>query len=220
MSSKPPRRLKLRKNNKNKRFGDMRPDLFCITSTGRLVEKKGFTYLIDALGYLWHTMNIHTMTTIIGDGPLHNELTKRIKDNKMSSYITLVGQKTQPEIKKYLEKTHIFVLPSITSRSGDSEGIANVLKEAMLSVPVVATDHGGNKELIIDEVTGFLVSEKAMKEDTTGEVLARGIVRCINFKNIAHMCKQAQEKVIQEYDMHNIAPQFSELVQQIAEKTA
>jgi colanic acid/amylovoran biosynthesis glycosyltransferase len=220
MRSKPPRLLKLRKNNEDNLFGYMEPDPYHITSTGRLVEKKGFAYLIDALSYLWHTMNIHTMTTIIGDGPLRNELVKRIEDKKMSPFITLVGQKTQPEIKEYLKKTHIFVLSSITSVTGDSEGIANVLKEAMLSVPVVATDHGGNKELIIDEVTGFLVSEKEMKEDTTGEILARGIVRCINFKNIADMYQRAQEKVIQDYDMHNIAPQFSKLVQQIADKTA
>ncbi len=216
MSSKPPRLLKFRKYNENNLFVDP----FLITSTGRLVEKKGFAYLIDALSHLWYSMDIHTKTTIIGDGPLHGELVKRIEDKKMSSYITLVGQKTQPEIKKYLEKTHIFVLPSITSITGDSEGIANVLKEAMLSVPVVATDHGGNKELIIDKVTGFLVSEEEMKKDTTGEILAHGILKCINFKNIADICNQAQEKVIREYDMHNIAPQFSELVQRIAGKTA
>ena len=71
-----------------------------------------------------------------------------------------MGWNSHDAIVKLLHKSHIFVLPSITAQNGTEEGIANALKEAMLSgLPVVTTYHGGNIELI-DDRTGLLVPQR------------------------------------------------------------
>lgn len=65
------------------------------------------------------------------------------------------------DIIKELNTSDIFVLPSVTAQDGDQEGIPNALKEAMaVGLPVIATDHAGNSELIDHMQSGILVEEK------------------------------------------------------------
>jgi len=72
----------------------------------------------------------------------------------------MCGWKNHDEIIQLLDETHILVAPSITAKSGDQEGIPNVVKEAMaMGIPVVSTLHGGIPELVDDGVSGFLVPE-------------------------------------------------------------
>ena len=60
-----------------------------------------------------------------------------------------------------MNKAHIFILPSVTARNNNKEGIANVLKEAMaIGLPVIATHHSGNSELIQNGISGLLVPER------------------------------------------------------------
>lgn len=61
----------------------------------------------------------------------------------------------------FLNQAHICILPSVTARNNNQEGIANVLKEAMaMGLLVIATDHSGNAELIDNGISGLLVPER------------------------------------------------------------
>jgi colanic acid/amylovoran biosynthesis glycosyltransferase len=84
-----------------------------------------------------------------------------IKNLKIENYVTLFGWGTHDQVVAILDKSHIFLLPSITASNGDEEGIANALKEAMaMGLISIGTLHAGTPELIENGVSGFLVPQK------------------------------------------------------------
>jgi colanic acid/amylovoran biosynthesis glycosyltransferase len=131
-----------------------------IVSAGRFVEKKGFAYSIRAVARLVKKFP-QIKYTIIGDGILKNKYKKLINDLQVKENIKLDYWHTHDEYASILDKTHIFIAPSIVAQNNDQEGIPNVLKEAMaMGILVIATNHAGNPELIEDNVSGFLVEER------------------------------------------------------------
>ncbi|MEX1136346.1 MAG: glycosyltransferase [Balneolales bacterium] len=135
-------------------------DITSIVTIGRLVEKKGIAYAIRAIA-LTVASGRRIKYTIIGDGVLRGDLQSLIRLLRLDNYVTLVGSKTSDEVIDHLAKAHIFLAPSVTSKSGDSEGIPNTLKEAMaMGIPVISTFHSGIPELIEDKKSGFLVPER------------------------------------------------------------
>ena len=102
--------------------------------------------------------------TIVGFGELEDQLNKLIRSLKVQNNIKLVGRLSQEGVAAALNQSHIFILPSITDKTGDEEGIPNSLKEAMaMGLPVISTYHAGIPELIQDGRSGFLVPEKDSK---------------------------------------------------------
>jgi colanic acid/amylovoran biosynthesis glycosyltransferase len=130
-----------------------------LTTVGRLVEKKGIGYAIEAVAALLvsgHDVDLR----IAGEGPLRDEYQRLIKRLGVESRVTLLGAMDQPEIVRLLDDSDIFVGPSVTARDGDQDAPTNTLKEAMaLGMPVVTTRHGGIPELVEDGVSGFLLPE-------------------------------------------------------------
>ena len=98
---------------------------------------------------------------IIGDGPLRPELSRLIQGANAGEQIKLLGWRTQEDIVKLMQEAHIFLAPSITSSTGDQEGIPVVLMEAMAQgLPVVSTWHSGIPELVQDGISGLLAPER------------------------------------------------------------
>ena len=131
-----------------------------LLTVSRLVEEKGLQYMLYAvkklvrLGYSIHY-------TIVGYGPLHenlNELSKRLGiDNRVS----FVGAVAHDRIRPYFDNAHIFVLPSVMAKNGGIEAQGLVIQEAQAcGLPVVASKIGGIPEGILIGESGFLVPEK------------------------------------------------------------
>ena len=131
-----------------------------IATIGRLVEKKGIEYAIRAVANVAkHHPNLRY--SIIGDGPLRDELTAVIQELHAESYIHLLGWKNETEIIQLLDQCHLFIAPSITASDGNQDAPINVLKEAMaMGLPVISTHHGGIPELVEDGISGYLVPER------------------------------------------------------------
>lgn len=131
-----------------------------IVTVARLVEKKGVEYGIRAVAKLVNS-NLNVKYTIVGDGPLKKKLQKLIKKLRLSDTVQLLGSQPQQEVIKILKNSDIFLAPSVTSKSGDQEGIPVVLMETMaMGLPVVSTEHSGIPELVKDGISGFLVPER------------------------------------------------------------
>ena len=124
---------------------------------GRLAEKKGVTYLINAM------KNIDALLIIVGDGPLKQQLEEQA--SQMKNKIKFLGAKTHEELKTIYASSDIFVAPSITAKDGDKEGFGLVFLEAMASgLPVIGSNSGGIPSIVKDGENGFLVEEKDVKD--------------------------------------------------------
>ena len=129
-----------------------------ILFVGRLAEKKGVCYAIEAMRYVDNAMLV-----IVGDGPLRNELTAQAEalHKEKGKKIVFMGAKTHEELKEIYASADIFVMPSITAKDGDKEGFGLVMLEAFASgLPIVASRSGGIVDLVKDGVNGYLVPEK------------------------------------------------------------
>jgi len=132
-------------------------------TVGRLVEKKGHLFVIEAIKRLVNKYS-KIEYIIAGDGPLKTELLKLVNKYNLSSYVKFKGQITSSEAIDLYKEAHIFILHSVTARNGDMEGTPVVLMEAQASgLPVISTYHSGIPEVVIDKHSGFLVPEKMLK---------------------------------------------------------
>ncbi|NJL41615.1 MAG: colanic acid biosynthesis glycosyltransferase WcaL [Leptolyngbyaceae cyanobacterium SM1_4_3] len=131
-----------------------------VVTTGRLVEKKGIEYVVRAIAKLSKTYP-NIKYDVIGDGPLRESLEQLIQALNVRPFVELLGWKQERELIEILDRSHIMVAPSISSRNGDQDAPVNVLKEAMaMGLPVIGTQHGGIPELVEDGKSGFLVAER------------------------------------------------------------
>jgi L-malate glycosyltransferase len=120
-----------------------------ITVLSRLNELKGVQYFLDAIPSVL-TWFPNARFLIVGDGPARVDLQSYAQSKGYGQAAIFTG--VRMDAPKILQETSISVLPSL------SEGLSNVLIESMAAgLPVVATDVGGNPEIVDNGTTGFLV---------------------------------------------------------------
>lgn len=121
------------------------PSPLRIVSTGRLIERKGYGYLIEALRGLFDVRLV-----LVGDGNLQGELQQAADAAGVT--VQFAGLRSRDEVAKILRDSDLFVLPSL------NEGMSNSLLEALASgLPAVVTEVGGSAELVSENVNGFIV---------------------------------------------------------------
>jgi len=131
-----------------------------LLTIARLIEKKGVRYGIEAVAKLL-PLYPDIEYAVAGDGPLKGELQALIDGFGCARRIKLLGWKDQDEILGLMREADILLAPSITGSNGAKEGIPVVLMEALAQgIPVVSTFHSGIPEIITDNKTGFLVTER------------------------------------------------------------
>jgi colanic acid/amylovoran biosynthesis glycosyltransferase len=131
-----------------------------LLTVGRLVEKKGLEYGIQAVARVVKEYP-NLEYEIVGDGPLRSGLASLIEKLEMHNYVKLLGWKDQQEVATLMYNSDIFMAPSVTSYAGNQEGIPATLMEAMArGLPVLSTYHTGIPELVKDGQSGFLVPER------------------------------------------------------------
>jgi colanic acid/amylovoran biosynthesis glycosyltransferase len=167
-----------------------------VLSIGRLVEKKGFKYGIEAVAMVskkYRNVNY----TIIGGGELKDDLERLIKGLDLQDKIKIIGRRNQQEVKEILDGADIFLAPSVTSQNGDQEGIPVVLMEALSSgIPVVSTYHSGIPELIEDGRSGLLAAERDV------DALSEKIFFLIeNADKRSEFCRRARRRVEEKHDI-------------------
>lgn len=182
-----------------------------VATTGRLVEKKGISYILDAMALLHQTgRNVHF--NILGDGPLYEELAAQTKALYIENAVTFHGWLDQAEIIERLDKCHIFIAASVTAANGDQDAPVNTLKEAMaMGLPVIATQHGGIPELVEHGVSGFLVPER------DGEAIAGAIERLIEHASDWPLMGQRGRKAVDaQFDMVKLNDRLSQVYHELA----
>ena len=128
-----------------------------MVSVGRLIEFKGFQHLIGTCGLL-KKRGIAFEMHIVGEGPMRPDLEEKIAVEGLGDCVTLLGVRTQEEIKRELAEADLFVLASIFDSVGASDILPTVITEAMAChLPVVSTTVTGIPEMVAHGVSGLLV---------------------------------------------------------------
>ncbi len=134
-----------------------------IVTTGRLIEFKGFHYLIPACAEL-KQRGLPFECDIIGEGPLRGELQAAIDGAGLTGQVRLTGSLPQEEVFSRLRDCDIFTLPCIVDRQNTSDVFPTVILEAMASAkPVVSTTVAGVPEQIVNGESGLLTPPKDAK---------------------------------------------------------
>lgn len=162
------------------------PVLGCL---GSFEPRKGQTILFAALRELAHTTFPDIHLILVGDGPDEEMLKHKARELGLQEHISFFPFTNEPNY--VFERIDITVLSSIYK-----EGLPNVLLESMsMGVPVVASNIGGVPEIVIDGVTGFMV--------TPGDAaaLARAIAKLwTDQERYLQMRKNARNLMVKHFD--------------------
>jgi glycosyltransferase involved in cell wall biosynthesis len=170
-----------------------------IGAIGNLYKTKGYEYLIEAVNILVARYGLCVTCIIIGEGEERKNLEKLIKKLKLENNFFLLG-----EIKnaaQFLSAFDIYVCSSV------KEGLPYSIIEAMQAgLPVIATDVGGNPELIKNQTDGILVPAK------NPEKLAEEIITLINNPNIReNLGKSTRQKALKNFTLQRMIEETEKL---------
>ena len=130
-------------------------DPLVILSVGRLVAKKGYDDLLAALSKLPDRLDWRFVH--VGGGELSEQVTRRADELGLSARIEWRGKRDREEVIEAMRSADLFVLPSVIAKSGDRDGLPNVLMEAASQqLPILSTAVSAIPEFIRDGVDGRL----------------------------------------------------------------
>ena len=181
-----------------------------IISIGRMLEKKGFKYLVEACSLL-AKKGIEFRCSIIGEGPLLNAIQEQINRLNLQDYVSMLGVMNISEILEQYRQSDIFALACVVTDFGDRDGIPVVLMEAMaMEIPVITTPVSGNPELVSDGKNGLLVPER------NPEALAQALEKLIRDQPLRKkLGEQGRQTVLAGFDVHMTAAQMAGIFQEI-----
>ncbi|MBI4722800.1 MAG: glycosyltransferase family 4 protein [Candidatus Stahlbacteria bacterium] len=168
-----------------------------VLSIGRLIELKGYTYLLDAMQIIQNRCKVKLI--IIGEGNEEQRLKEQSRLKKLE--VEFLGFKSKNDLNYYYNLCDVFVLPSITDSNGLQEGLGLVLLEAMsCKKPVIGTNSGGIPDIVKDNETGLLVPEK------DPEALANAIEKLLIDEKLAvRLANNGYNYVVDNFSPHKIA---------------
>ncbi len=130
-----------------------------VVGVGRLIEKKGMRFLLQAIAKLAQKFP-QVRCDIVGDGPLRQSLMEQAALLGISEHVRFRGILPQHQVHQLMVQADVFVAPCIVAEDGDRDGLPTVLLEAMaIGTPCVATPVTGIPEIITHRKTGMLVPE-------------------------------------------------------------
>jgi len=149
----------------------------CVAMIASLTPKKDHGTFLEAVKLITKDAP-EARFRIIGGGPLHDELARRVTSMGLSDVVQLAG--ARDDIGALLSEIDVSVLTSL------KEGCSNVVLESMAAgCPLVVTDVGGNRELIESGVTGYLVPPR----DAAG--IARHVLELLRDPDLRHRMGEA-----------------------------
>ncbi len=168
-----------------------------ILSSGRLVEKKGFSVLLEACqimaarGYAFHC-------TIGGSGPDEAELRADVQAKGLEDRVVLTGEAIkQEDIPDFMSAGDLYCLPCVWASDNDVDGLPQMLMEAMAcGLPAVSTRLVGIPDLVIDAETGVLV------EPRDPEALAEALMTLGSDETLARkLADNGHKRVVEVFDL-------------------
>lgn len=184
-----------------------------VLGVGRLVEKKGFEYLVEAFAGVSESVT-GARCEIIGGGVAEQELQEQISRLGLEGRVRLLGPQPQCEVRRKLSQASVIAAPCIVAPDGDRDGLPTVLLEAMaMGTPIISTDVTGIPEILEDEVTGLAVPQR----DT--EALKTACTRLLQDASLRQkLAEPARAMVEQRFDIRKNSEQLRTMFKSILQR--
>ena len=165
-----------------------------LLSVGRLVKRKGFDKVIEAMPEVLKQLP-DLVYLVIGDGDEFENFKLKIKNLGLEKHIKIINQAIGQERDNWYKACDIFIMPS-RNINGDFEGFGMVYLEANLaSKPVIAGRIGGIGDAVVDNLNGLLVDPL-----NTGQIAAAIIKLAKDPALRQQLGKQGRERSIREFN--------------------
>lgn len=183
-----------KRKNVKKQLGFKDNDII-IGSVGRLDIIKNYQLIVRCVSIL-KDHNIKGI--IIGEGENRRELEKLINELGIEKRFIILGEKDN--VDELIGCIDIFISSSF------SEGLSNTILEAMASgIPVLATNVGGNPEIVKHGKNGFLFETNNLKE------LCSRVSQLINNKSLCKiMGEKGRSYALSEHSLKRMAKQYED----------
>ncbi|MFZ5364044.1 MAG: glycosyltransferase family 4 protein [Patescibacteria group bacterium] len=164
-----------------------------ILTVGRLVERKGYDKVIEALSKILEKVP-NAIYVIIGDGPEKENLKSQISNLKLENDVLLLGGVSEEKKNAFYQLCDVFAM---TPRQidADVEGFGTVYLEAnSFGKPVVAGRSGGIAEAVVDGVTGIIVAPENIDQ------ISEAVIKILSDENLAkNLGEEGKKRVEKEF---------------------
>ncbi len=175
-------------------------DILIVGSVGRLASVKNYSLLLRAIGEIRAEK---VAVVLVGDGPERAALEAEARVLGLGEHLRFLGHRE--DVATLLAGMDVFVLPSI------SEGMSNTLLEAMAAgVVVVASNVGGNPEIVRDEIDGLLFESRnqgALRENLE-RLQADPALR-------ERLARAGRERVLRDFSIDAMISRYESLYQEV-----
>ncbi len=132
-----------------------------ILSVGRVVEKKGFDILVDAVHLLKKKGGYDDLrVTFIGDGDCREAVEKQIADLGLGDTIDMLGAQDSEAVRQYMERATVMCAPCVIGEDGNRDALPTVLLESLArGLPCISTPVTGIPEILDQGDCGIIVPE-------------------------------------------------------------
>ncbi|MZR62435.1 glycosyltransferase [Alcanivorax sp. DP30] len=184
---------------------------------GRLVEKKGLKYLIEAIPQILEKVPDFTLR-VIGDGPERSALEALADNLSVAEKINFMGALPQTELPSYYQTASLFCAPFIEAENGDVEGLGLVTLEAMsFKCPVLIGDVPAIADVIPAEHRQTCIASPKNRNEIATKII-RKLARNTSEEEITNLKAHAMDnfswdasrntylKILASLEKHNNKP--------------
>ena len=185
-----------------------------ILFVGRVVEKKGLRYLVEAMPKI---IAAHPKSNLVvaGDGHELDSIKNLAKERGVEEHIQFIGSVPNEDLTLLYQKSDVVVFPSIVDARGDREGFGLVLVEALgCECAVVATDLPATRDIIKDGETALIVHHKDARK------IAEKVIDLLNDSKLRiYLGKKGRQHVLRQFDWDIIANRYADLIQCVLKRS-
>ncbi len=180
---------------------------FVWVAVGRLEPPKDYPSLWQAFKQVVLEIPQKTVLLVVGGGFLHETLAEQAQHLGLRDHLRLLG--LRPDVSEILRAADAYVMSSAW------EGMSNALLEAAATaLPIVATDVGGNREVVLHGQTGYLVPPR------NPDALADAMLRLMNLPEPERLAmgQSGRQHIVKNFEMERIVDRWEQLYLELLER--
>lgn len=184
-----------------------------ILFVGRLVEKKGLRYLLDAMPEILRS-HPEAKLNIVGYGPEEQNLREQVKALHLRENVEFYGAVKQTDLPAYYRRAAVFVAPFVEASDGDQEGLGLVLVEALgCGCPTIVSDMPAVKDVVSSAQSVKVVAPRQ------SAMLAKSVIETLSEPSSAMRKVEGATDLLQaRFDWTSVAERYAQILRRIVKE--